>query len=239
LTDRIKQRQVTLHDALIERDRHRWGGHREGAGRRPARNAPVHHLRRAKIPSGTPAHVVLKLRAGTPSLRTGRFLEAWRRSLRELRRREGFRVVHYSVQRNHAHFIVEASHGKYGMECGMKAVAQRFARCVQRVFGREGPVLYGRYQLTLLTTPRQVRHALAYVLLNARWHWSQTRRGTPPARIDPCSSGRWFDGWTRASPVAAARDGPPEVSPARFWLLTTGWRRYPRISPAEVPGESA
>ena len=44
-----------------------------------------------------------------PSLRTKRFLRAFQRSLREVRAREDFRLVAYSVQSNHVHMIVEAS----------------------------------------------------------------------------------------------------------------------------------
>jgi hypothetical protein len=39
-----------------------------------------------------------------------------------------------------------------------------------------GPVLHGRYHLRVLRTPREVRNALAYVLLNARKHWPGARR---------------------------------------------------------------
>ena len=102
--------------------------------------------------------------------------------------------------------------------------------------GLEGPVLYGRYNLKLLETPRQVQNALAYVLLNVRKHWGETGRVLPPAQIDPCSSGQWFDGWKRGSERPAPTREPAEVAPARFWLLTQGWRRYPLVALSEVPG---
>ena len=231
-------RQLSFQDHLLEQARRNpgWGGHRERAGRIAVPNPPIHHVRRGKLPSGAPAHVILRVRKGIPSLRKGRFLIEWRKSLRKACQREGFRVVHYSVQRSHAHFLVEAPGGRYAMECGMKAVGQRFARCVNRVFGRRGPVLYGRYNLKLLETPRRVRNALAYVLLKVRKHWRETGRALPPAQIDPCSSGRWFDGWKRGSERPAPPREPPEVAPARFWLLTQGWRRYPLVALSEVPG---
>ena len=50
----------------------------------------------------------------------------------------------------------------------MKSLAARFARCVNRVFGRKGRVLAGRFHHVLKRTPTEVRRALAYVLLNAR-----------------------------------------------------------------------
>jgi hypothetical protein len=62
--------------------------------------------------------------------------------------------------------IVEA-HGKEALASGMKSIAARLARAVNRACGRSGPVLDGRYHSRLLRTPREVRRALAYVLLNA------------------------------------------------------------------------
>ena len=49
----------------------------------------------------------------------------------------GFRVAHYSVQDDHAHFLVESA-GAPRVANGMKSLAARFARCVNRVFGRKG-----------------------------------------------------------------------------------------------------
>jgi hypothetical protein len=180
-------------------------------------------------------HVTLRARAGTPSLRTYPFLREFRRSLVKGCERGSFRVVHYSIQTHHAHFVIEAA-GKGALGSGMKSLAARFARAVNRAFGRGGPVLFGRYGLAVLRSPRQVRAALAYILLNSRKHWRE-RRGSPPAvRLDEASSGRWFDGWRRAPPRVRPIEGPREVAPPRTWLLSVGWRRHGLVDPSEVPG---
>jgi REP element-mobilizing transposase RayT len=182
--------------------------------------------------------VTLRLRRGVPGLRSRRFLRELRPSLRHACERPGFRLVHYSVQRNHLHLLVESA-GKEALGRGMKAVSARVARAVQRAFGLEGPVLYGRYGLRILRTPQEVRRALSYVLLNARKHWKE-RCGRPPApRLDLASSGRWFDGWRRAPPGSdppGEEPDRPEVAPARTWLLAVGWQRHGLVDPAEVPG---
>jgi hypothetical protein len=113
---------------------------------------------------------------------------------------------------------------------------RHLARAAHRAFGRRGAVLFGRYGLTLLRSPRQVRAALAYTLLNSRKHWRELRGRVPPVRLDEASSGRWFDGWRRAPPRVRPLQGPREVAPPRSWLLTTGWRRHGLVDPAEVPG---
>ena len=160
-----------------------------------------------------------------------RLIREFRRSLAQASERGAFRVVHYSLMADHAHLIVEAT-GKRALASGMKSIASRLARAVNRVFARSGPVLDGRYHAVPLKTPRQVRNALRYVLLNARKH---ARRPPPRARIDPASSGRWFDGW-RDRAVETDPGIPREVSRARGWLLRVGWRRHGGIDVHEVPG---
>jgi hypothetical protein len=130
--------------------------------------------------------------------------------------------------------VVEAA-GKEALGRGMKSIGIRLARTVNRVFGRMGPVLFGRYHLRVLRTPREVRHALAYVLLNARKHWRQRKGNAPPVVLDIASSGAWFDGWKRPPPIAEPIGASPVARP-RYWLLREGWRRRGLVDPAEVPG---
>jgi len=149
--------------------------------------------------------------------------------------------VHYSVQGDHLHALVEAD-GPQALGRGMKSLGARFALAVNRALGRRGPLLRERYHLRVLASPTQVRNALRYVLLNARRHWAK-RRGSRvlpgPVRLDPASSARWFGGWTKGTVGAeeAARTADqPAVRAPRTWLLAVGWRRLGLLDPAEVPG---
>ena len=157
--------------------------------------------------------------------------------------RKQFRLVHYSIQDDHAHLIVEAN-GAFALGRGMKSLASLFAFAVNRALGRTGRVLADRYHLRVLKCPRQVRNAIAYVLLNARKHAEQRiqrlrksgLRNVPALRndgaIDHASSGRWFEGWR----AKVRRDGSvPAVAPPHTWFLRTGWRMHGLIDPNETP----
>ena len=148
--------------------------------------------------------------------------------------RGDFRVVHYSLMGNHAHLLVEAD-DKAALASGMKSVGARLARAVNRVLGRSGPVLDGRYHAVVLRSPLQVRRALRYVLLNARHH---AKRASKTLRVDPASSGRWFRGWKESVALAVEdpQGGRREVADPRSWLLRLGWLRHGRIGLAEIPG---
>jgi len=209
-----------------------WGGRRTRAGRKPTgARASLRHAPRERFSGHHPAHVTLRVRAGVPSLRLAKLVRAVERSIGQACERGDFRVVHYSLQSNHVHLLVEAV-SPAALACGMKSVGARLARAVNRVFGRVGPVMADRYHLRVLRTPREVWNALRYVLLNARHH---ARRVSRAVVLDPASSARWFDGWATGTP-GQNTVASPCVARARTWLLTTGWRRHGSIDPRDVPG---
>jgi REP element-mobilizing transposase RayT len=160
-----------------------------------------------------PVHVTLRRGAGAPSLRSAAVFPALRGALAAASH-SGFRVVHFSVQVDHVHLVVEADL-PLRLARGVQGLAIRCARAVNRCAGRRGAVWSDRYHARALATPREVRRGMVYVLLNFRKHL----RAGPG--IDPCSSGPWFDGWRRA---VAAKEAAP-VASARTWLATVGWRR--------------
>jgi len=142
-------------------------------------------------------------------------------------RRERFRLLHFSVQSDHVHLIVEADDDQ-SLVRGMQGLSVRCARAINRGARRRGPVWSERYHAHPLATPREVRLGLVYVLLNFRKHLK-----AGPG-IDPRSSGPWFDGWIQSLP-ALAPSSP--VSQPRTWLAAVGWRRAGgEIDCAESPG---
>jgi hypothetical protein len=77
-----------------------------------------------------------------------------------------------------------------------------------------------------LTTPREVRHAIVYVLQNWRKHLPSVRG------FDPRSSARWFTGWRSSIGVPAGR--APVAAPVT-WLARVCWRRHALIGFEEGP----
>jgi REP element-mobilizing transposase RayT len=189
-----------------------------------------------------PVHVTLRVRRGVASLRgfaqaaaIGRGLRraAQSNQARPAARRTSFRVVHFSIQPDHIHLIVEAS-SKTALARGMQGLASGLARRVNRTLHRRGPLFADRYHAHTLRSPLEVRNAIVYVLQNHKKHPEPIPDpGTAPSRgLDPCSSARWFEGWSQAP-------GPqpelPPVAPGHTWLLRAGWRRGGAIHRSERP----
>jgi REP element-mobilizing transposase RayT len=209
------------------------GGRRAGAGRKAGPNPRIRHLPRPAFPGRFPCHVTLKALPGLPSLRSAKVVRAVVESFRTGAERGSFRLLEWSIQDDHLHAIVEAE-GPEALGCGMKSLAARFARAVNRALGRTGAVLRDRYHLHVLRTVREVRNAIRYVLNNARRHLAKVGRALPRAAlVDPASSGPWFRGWRAGVPLPDTT-GPPPVARARTWLAREGWRRLGLLDPAEI-----
>ena len=189
----------------------RWGGARKGAGRkRKAPRPQVPHRSRRRFRKGA-LHVTVRIRQEVWNLRSHRCFRALRRAFAKGCERFGFRLVHFSVQGNHIHCIVEAP-DEVALGRAMKGLEVRMARALNRVMDRRGPVFSDRYHAHLLSSPREAAHAIRYVLENWRVH--ALRDGRPaPRGVDPWCSTAW------------AMHVPGLVREAEWWMLRVGtWR---------------
>lgn len=216
-------RQLHFEDVM-------WGGKRRNAGRLPDPSSGPSHLRRPRLASRFPVHVTLKVDPDLPSLRQRRAFAVLRRAFVGGRRGTvelgGFRLVHFSVQHNHVHLLVEGSDREHLCR-GLQGLQVRMAKGLNRVWGRKGKVFPERYFEHILRTPLEVKNALRYVIWNAfghgvlRWNRSQ-----PDADMhDPLASGAWLCGWKRGVQPPLPR-GPTPVAQAGTWLLSVGWKRH-------------
>ena len=148
-----------------------WGGARRGAGRRPTfEKARVSHLTREEFAARFPLHVTVRMRKGVWNLRSQRCFGVLARAFWGATERFGFRLVHYSVQGNHIHFLVEAR-GKRSLARGMKGLGVRVARGLNRLMRRRGRVIGDRYHARILRTPTEVKRVRHYLRGNAERHY--------------------------------------------------------------------
>ena len=222
-----------------------WGGRRKNAGRKPSRPGTwVPHTARPWHDANHPVHVTLRVKRGIPSLRgyklAGVIGAGLRRAAtspwtRQVERRRTFRVVHFSIQPNHLHLIVEAT-SKQALARGLQGLASGLARRVNRKLGRKGSLFSDRYHAHALATPTEVRHAIVYVVKNYEKHpVAIPDRGTEPQDgIDPLSSARWFTGWRDPPPAPSA---PPPVASPTTWLARCGWKKRGLLRRDERPAQ--
>ncbi len=205
-----------------------WGGKRDGAGRKRTKGrGRVQHSTRPGHQAAHPVHATLRALDVVGSLRDCPVLLALEAAL-VAASSEAFRIVHYSIQHNHLHLIIEA-HDRAARIRGLQGLAIRCAKAVNRALERKGNVWADRYHARELRTPREVRAALVYVL----HHWKKTVHGAE--HLDPCATGFWFDGWKGPRPLWSLTSRPSPVRAPRTWLLRVGWRRLGLLGFDERP----
>ena len=217
-----------------------WGGRRVGAGRKrkPGQHDSPHRARPVLL-GRYPVHTVLRTLPAVGRLRRRVVYQAVRRALVTIGVDGGFRVVHMSIQHNHLHLLVEATDQRV-LSRGMQRLAILVARAINRSLGRRGKVFAHRYHRTDITTPKQARHALAYVLNNWRRHREDQEPAARAHRVDPYSTAFQFDGWADSTTITRLRsEAMLPSAPPRTWLLRFGWRVHGAIASTEVPGPAA
>jgi REP element-mobilizing transposase RayT len=175
------------------------------------------HEPRPILAARHPVHITARVCDAAAALRTQECFRLVLNAIGAVRAREGFRVVHFTIQNNHLHAIVEASEAS-GLARGVQALLIRIARAVNRVLGRSGKVFTERYHAHVLKTPTEVANAVAYVLWNSTVHAARKGREVRWDAVDQLSS--------------AANSY--YVAQPRTWLLRMGWmwgRRVDTSSP--------
>jgi hypothetical protein len=137
-----------------------------------------------------PVMVTWRMKDGVWGLRTRRCFTALARAFWGGANRFGFRLIHYSVQGNHMHLLVEAKDER-ALSRGMCGLGVRIAKGLNRVMGRHGKVLGERYHARILKTPSEVKNAREYLLDNARKHYGY-RLADPYASRAPLVAAETF-----------------------------------------------
>ncbi len=225
--------------AKVKKPRKRRRGIALGRRPRPERVGFVGHDTREAHDSHHPVHVSMRRVPRAPNLRSE---TVFRVILQQLARakRVGVRVVHYSVQRDHLHLIVEGE-SRQDLSNQMRKLFSRIALAVNYVAKRRGSLFRDRHHREELDGPTKTRNALVYVLFNDRKHHAQNGGAISEAflnELDDRSSVAWLEpkDWDeRARPppeVIArlrARDrdiqglGAPRIAP-ETWFAQAGWR---------------
>jgi REP element-mobilizing transposase RayT len=231
---RKKHIQLTL-DQARKPEPGKHGGWRPGAGR-PKKPGAVSHDSRPSERGDIPQHVTLRVADGVSSLARGGLMKIIRRAIKQSQKTD-FKIHDFNVLGNHLHLITTAAH-KDALSRGVAGLEVRLAYRLNSALSRKGKLFPQRYHARYLKTPREVRNAIRYVLLNRKHHDAEKKYARQ--WIDPCSSAAWFDGW--AQPVRGDEPWKRDLlamerptAKATVWLLTTGWKRHGLLRFDEAP----
>ena len=189
------------------------GGARRGSG--PKRKSPrkkVRHAKREHIEGPSICHVTLCIESGIPNLRKPAIFRVIEGVFRSKKRCKSFQLVHFSVQRNHFHLVVEVDSNE-DLATGMQGLKVSLARQLNTHLGRSGSFFADRYHAVLVKKVLQTKNVMRYVFTNAKKHGITI----PEGELDPYTSAHYFRGWSEVRATPVDKDAP--IMPPRSCLL--------------------
>jgi REP element-mobilizing transposase RayT len=245
---RPRKRHVQMSLPKADKNGQKRGGRSNNRAGRPKRGryASERHQTRPELSGREPVLITARVSPQTRELRRRSVYQAIRRALQTALVRTDFRVVHMSIQRTHLHLLVEAD-GKHALSTGMQGLLISAAKRINAAISREqrdrrrGTVFPDRYHQRVISSPRQCRNAIRYVLNNWRRHGEDHHGIAAHWVVDPFSSAVSFGGWRelagtdRLFETPVGYDRLPTSAPAT-WLLRIGWSRAGDIGAQDVPG---
>jgi REP element-mobilizing transposase RayT len=178
-------------------------GKRKKQGRKRLHSPGVAHSKRERVTRHTPLHINFKLDLEKGSLRNKTALKFLAQAIAKARAKK-LGIVHFSLQHNHVHLIVE-SPDNATLTSGLRALIISLVMRLNHHWKKNGQRLKQRYHLHVLKTLKEVRHACHYVQKNEIKH-----SGRLTIEHDPYSSwGQYF--------LTAIIDGI--LDPPRAWAL--------------------
>lgn len=162
-----RQRQLTMKN---------W----KGAGRKAKVDKGIRHTKREEFFRPSSLHLTIKVRKTSAEIKSKAVLKVLHRAILRARSK-GLRMIHYTLEYDHVHLLVEASSNQQ-LHSGMQAFGICFAKGINKVKGRKGNVYKHRYHLHLLRSAREVKNVLHYILKNGIKH------GRTYCAVDPFNS---------------------------------------------------
>jgi REP element-mobilizing transposase RayT len=203
-----------------------WGGKRDGAGRKNV-SKTVTHMKRERVHSHYPMHLTVRLRKSMPNLRQRRLQRALHKGIL-MSEKLGLRVIHYAMQTNHLHLIVEAKDNP-GLARGMQSLIGRMGKIIRRYIGGKGSVFAGRYHLRVIKTASYMKNVLKYVLFNSARHLDVIEHIDSFSSADSFTKwrqllGRKLTGFIAAQVATMTPRKAPDVFAPKTWLASVGWQ---------------
>jgi len=141
------------------------GGRRPNCGRKRIHSNSCSHKTRETIKYNYPLHINFKYKT---QIRYQQFIEIFKKAISNSQK-HGMRLIHYSIQFNHIHLIVE-SKDYIELTKSMRSLTATIVKLIQLQKKIKGNLQIGRYHLHILKTCREAENAFRYVILNELHH---------------------------------------------------------------------
>lgn len=140
----------------------------KGAGRPTIHDRGIRHIARDEIKRLTALHLTIKIKKDKSSLRNKQVLKILHSSIKKARRL-GLRILHYTLEYDHVHFLVEADNNEI-LGKGMQSFGISFSKGINKMKALKGQVFKNRYHFRKLKTSAEIKNVINYIMGNSIKH---------------------------------------------------------------------
>lgn len=154
------------------------------AGRPPKNDKGIRHIERPKFFRSRSLHLTIKVRENKADIQNKRILAKLQYAIQRARL-QGLRVIHYALEYNHVHLLVESTTHEV-LHKGMQAMGITLAKGINKIKGKKGTVYKHRYHFRQISSRRDLKNVIHYILQNHKKHRSQMNFSSlfPENRLD-------------------------------------------------------
>jgi len=140
------------------------------AGRPAIHDKGIRHTCRPLIKKSTPLHLTIKVRSNKADIQNKIILKALHRAIMRARI-QGLKVLHYALEYNHVHLLIEADNNKL-LHKGMQAFGITIAKAINKFKSNKGTVYKHRYHFRQISSLRDFKNVMNYIFQNGMKHHS-------------------------------------------------------------------
>lgn len=143
------------------------------AGRPAIHDKGIRHISRPKVFRPTPLHLTIKVRSNKADIQNKIILKSLHRAIIRARLK-GLKIIHYSLEYNHVHLLVEAKNNLV-LHKGMQAFGITFSKAINKFKKVKGAVYKHRYHFRQISGHRDLKNVLNYIFHNGVKHRSTNK----------------------------------------------------------------
>ncbi|MGZ3789435.1 MAG: transposase [Bacteriovorax sp.] len=140
----------------------------KGAGRPAIHDVGIRHTRRPFLKRPSSLHLTVKIKRNKADLKNKSILSLLKRAILNARR-QGLKVIHYSLEYDHVHLLIEAENNHI-LGKGMQAFGVTLSKTINRMRKLKGGVYKHRYHFRQISGTRELRNVMNYIFTNGLKH---------------------------------------------------------------------
>ena len=141
---------------------------RKNAGRPAKNDIGIRHISRPFLERPTSLHLTVKIKRDKADLKNKTILQLLKRAILRARGK-GLRIIHYSLEYDHVHMLVEADDNAT-LGVGMQSFGVTLARGINKIKSGAGEVYKHRYHFRKISSALELKRVMSYIFKNGIKH---------------------------------------------------------------------